>query len=137
LPGIGVVKAAAVSDYRPKEIHKQKVKKQPGDLIIEMERTTDILQSLGEQKQQQFLVGFAAETENPEEYGRDKLKKKHLDAIVINNVADQGAGFAGDTNIVTYLNKSLESESLSLAAKADISKKLWELIIRDMKDESS
>lgn len=130
-----VIKAAAVADYRPKETYKEKVKKQEGDLTIEMERTKDILKSLGEEKQHQFLVGFAAETENPLEYGKGKLEKKNLDAIVINNVAAEGAGFAGDTNIVTYLNRSLNEENLPLASKAEVAHQLWNLIIRDMKDE--
>ncbi|WP_156855507.1 bifunctional phosphopantothenoylcysteine decarboxylase/phosphopantothenate--cysteine ligase CoaBC [Oceanobacillus sp. AG] len=130
-----VIKAAAVSDYRPKQTFKEKVKKSGDDLIIEMERTKDILQSLGEEKQHQFLVGFAAETEKVLEYGKGKLEKKNLDAIVINNVSSEGAGFAGDTNIVTYLNRKLEEENLPLASKKVIAENLWKLIIRDMKDE--
>lgn len=130
-----VIKAAAVSDYRPKQVHHEKVKKQPGDLVLEMERTKDILESLGKQKQKQFLVGFAAETENIEEYGKNKLKKKNLDAIVINNVATEGAGFAGDTNIVTYMNRSLTLEPLPLATKTEVAQQLWQFILRDMKDE--
>ena len=130
-----VIKAAAVSDYRPKQTFKEKVKKSGEDLIIEMERTKDILQSLGEEKQHQFLVGFAAETENVLEYGKGKLENKNLDAIVINNVTSEGAGFAGDTNIVTYLNRALEEENLPLASKKAIAENLWKLIIRDMKDE--
>ena len=130
-----VVKAAAVSDYRPKESLDEKMKKQSADLILEMERTKDILQSLGEQKKDQFLVGFAAETNNPLEYGKKKLDKKNLDAIVINNVATEGAGFASDTNMVTYINRSLEQETLPLATKKEIAHQLWQLILRDMKDE--
>nr|WP_255770658.1 bifunctional phosphopantothenoylcysteine decarboxylase/phosphopantothenate--cysteine ligase CoaBC [Oceanobacillus alkalisoli] len=130
-----VIKAAAVSDYRPKQTFKEKMKKSGEDLVIEMERTKDILQSLGEEKHHQFLVGFAAETENLLEYGKGKLEQKNLDAIVINNVSSEGAGFAGDTNIVTYLNRALEEESLPLASKKAIAENLWKLIIRDMKDE--
>ncbi|MHA6251348.1 bifunctional phosphopantothenoylcysteine decarboxylase/phosphopantothenate--cysteine ligase CoaBC [Oceanobacillus sp. CAU 1775] len=130
-----VVKSAAVSDYRPKQVFDEKVKKQPEDIVLEMERTKDILASLGELKKNQFLVGFAAETENVEAYGKEKLQKKNLDAIVINNVATEGAGFAGDTNIVTYLNRSLESETLPLATKSEIANRLFELILRDMKDD--
>src|SRR5699024_6935925 len=115
-----VIKAAAVADYRPKETYDEKMKKQSGNLVIEMERTKDILQSLGEKKENQYLVGFAAETSNPLEYGKEKLNEKHLDAIVINNVAEEGAGFAVDTNIVTYLNKHLEKKELPLATKDEI-----------------
>src|SRR5699024_2894879 len=88
-----VIKAAAVADYRPKATHDEKMKKESGPLVIEMERTKDILQSLGDIKTDQFLVGFAAETSNHLEYGKEKLKEKNLDAIVINNVAEEGAGF--------------------------------------------
>lgn len=130
-----VVKAAAVADYRPKQVYKGKMKKRSGDLSLEMERTKDILLSLGEKKEKQFLVGFAAETDNIIEYGKKKLAKKNLDAIVINNVAVEGSGFAGDTNIVTYINRLGQAEELPLAAKKEIAEKLWQLIIRDMKDE--
>jgi len=130
-----VVKSAAVADYRPKSKFDEKLKKQSGAMQIEMERTKDILQSLGEAKTSQFLVGFAAETSNAFEYGKDKLKEKHLDAIVINNVNHEGAGFAQDTNIVTYLNKNSVKEDLPLASKKQIAEQLFMLIVRDMKDE--
>lgn len=130
-----VIKAAAVADYRPKVTHQEKMKKTDGDIVVEMERTKDILQSLGEKKENQFLVGFAAETVNALAYGKEKLEKKNLDAIVINNVAEEGAGFAGDTNIVTYLNRSLKEEALPLLTKKEVAEKLWQFIIRDMKDE--
>src|SRR5699024_10666116 len=107
-----VIKAAAVADYRPKQTFKDKMKKQSGEWHIEMERTKDILQALGEQKQRQFLVGFAAETNNQLENGRKKLNNKHLDAIVINNVGAEDAGFEVDTNTVTYLNKYNETTEL-------------------------
>lgn len=130
-----VIKAAAVADYRPKVVYDQKVKKKEGNWVIEMERTKDILQSLGEKKTRQFLVGFAAETVNPIEYGKAKLKKKNLDAIVVNNVAQEGAGFQSDTNIVTYVNEKREKQ-LPLAPKKEIARQLFRLIIQDMKDES-
>ncbi|MFD2133073.1 bifunctional phosphopantothenoylcysteine decarboxylase/phosphopantothenate--cysteine ligase CoaBC [Pseudogracilibacillus auburnensis] len=130
-----VIKSAAVADYRPKITYDEKMKKQPGNLIIEMERTKDILQSLGERKTTQFIVGFAAETSNIFEYGKGKLQKKHLDAIVINNVAEKGAGFGVDTNIVTYLNKQLKKEELPLATKDAIAEQIIHFIERDMKDE--
>lgn len=130
-----VIKSAAVADYRPKQTYDEKMKKQSVDWKIEMERTKDILQSLGEKKKQQFLVGFAAETTNPLDYGVEKLAKKNLDAIVINNVSKQGAGFESDTNIATYVNKLLQPEELSLSSKKDMSIKLFRLIDRDMKDE--
>lgn len=126
-----VIKAAAVADYRPKETFAEKMKKSPGALHIEMERTKDILQSLGDAKKEQFLVGFAAETRDPLIYGEKKLKGKNLDAIVINNVAEEGAGFGVDTNIVTYLNSALHEEHLSLAKKTEIADQILQLIHRD------
>src|SRR5699024_10879728 len=125
-----VIKSAAVSDYRPKQTFDQKVKKQSDDMQIELERTKDILQTLGEKKTSQFLVGFAAETETPLEYGKGKLMKKNLDAIVINNVSEEGAGFAGDTNIVTYLNKEGQQENLPLATKEKIAGQILHLIMK-------
>ncbi|MFD2208772.1 bifunctional phosphopantothenoylcysteine decarboxylase/phosphopantothenate--cysteine ligase CoaBC [Virgibacillus halophilus] len=130
-----VIKAAAVADYRPKIVYNQKMKKKPGELRIEMERTTDILQQLGEKKENQFLVGFAAETADPLAYGKEKLKKKHLDAIVVNNIAVDGAGFEKDTNIVTYINKNMEETEIPLATKAEVANQILSLIDRDMKDE--
>ncbi|WP_077326090.1 bifunctional phosphopantothenoylcysteine decarboxylase/phosphopantothenate--cysteine ligase CoaBC [Virgibacillus siamensis] len=131
-----VVKAAAVADYRPKETYAGKMKKQAGDWNIQMERTNDILQTLGDRKENQFLVGFAAETSNPLDYGKKKLKKKNLDAIVINNVAAEGAGFSGDTNVVTYVNKQDETKNLELASKQDIANKIMQFISNDMKGET-
>jgi phosphopantothenoylcysteine decarboxylase/phosphopantothenate--cysteine ligase len=130
-----VIKAAAVADYRPKEVHDEKVKKQGGGMTLELERTKDILQSLGEQKDKQFLVGFAAETNNALKYGKGKLEKKNLDAIVINNVAAEDAGFQRDTNRVTYLNKDGQEIEIGLASKRDIADQLLKLIHDEMKDE--
>ncbi|MFD1348769.1 bifunctional phosphopantothenoylcysteine decarboxylase/phosphopantothenate--cysteine ligase CoaBC [Oceanobacillus caeni] len=131
-----VIKAAAVADYRPKTVYSQKMKKQPGEWNMEMERTKDILKSLGERKTNQFLVGFAAETNTPLEYGLNKLEKKNLDAIVINNVAEEGAGFGADTNIVTYVNRFQEKEELSIASKTEIARKLFILIDRDLRADN-
>lgn len=130
-----VIKAAAVADYRPKSIYDEKVKKHDGEWHIEMERTKDILQSLGEIKSSQYLVGFAAETKNALQYGKQKLVKKNLDAIVINDVSTEGAGFGGDTNIITYINKSMAQEEVPLASKKEIAEKILAFIDRDMKDE--
>ncbi|RDW17889.1 bifunctional phosphopantothenoylcysteine decarboxylase/phosphopantothenate--cysteine ligase CoaBC [Oceanobacillus chungangensis] len=130
-----VIKAAAVADYTPKLVYDEKMKKQPGDLQIEMKRTKDILLSLGEIKSNQYLVGFAAETNNSIENGLKKLEKKHLDAIVINDISTKGAGFGGDTNIVTYVNKKQEQKDIELATKIEIAEKILRFIDRDMKDE--
>lgn len=127
-----VIKAAAVADYRPKMTFDQKMKKDASDLNIEMERTKDILHALGERKSHQFLVGFAAETNDVLQYGKKKLKEKNLDAIVINNVAEAGAGFGVDTNIVTYMNKNGKEEHLPLATKKEVAQQLLKLIIQDI-----
>ncbi|WP_096154689.1 MULTISPECIES: bifunctional phosphopantothenoylcysteine decarboxylase/phosphopantothenate--cysteine ligase CoaBC [Bacillus] len=115
-----VIKSAAVADYRPKIVHSQKVKKQKGDISIEMERTKDILKTLGENKQHQILVGFAAETNDLETYARQKLTKKNLDFIVANNVTEKGAGFGADTNVVTILSKDGDVKKLPMLSKKEV-----------------
>lgn len=129
-----VIKTAAVSDYKPVETHTDKVKKQPGNLSIEMERTKDILASLGESKTTQFLVGFAAETQNVLEYGLDKLKRKNLDAIVINNVKKTGIGFESNNNIVTYINKNEELTEYPLLSKHDMAQRILKQICEQRDD---
>ncbi|WP_043933382.1 bifunctional phosphopantothenoylcysteine decarboxylase/phosphopantothenate--cysteine ligase CoaBC [Bacillus sp. EB01] len=119
-----VIKSAAVADYRPKITHQQKVKKQQGDESIELERTKDILMELGKRKTHQVLIGFAAETENLEEYAKKKLSSKNADMIVANNVKTKGAGFHGDTNIVTLFKQDGTSESLPLMTKQEVAKRI-------------
>ena len=124
-----VIKAAAVADYRPKTISDQKVKKADGELSIEMERTDDILKYLGEHKREdQFLCGFSMETEHMLENSRKKLEKKNLDMIVANNVKVEGAGFAGDTNIVTLITKDDETE-LPLLSKEETAVEIMNKIL--------
>ena len=107
-----IIKAAAVADYCPKYVSAEKVKKKDGELSLEMKRSQDILAYLGEHKKQgQFLCGFSMETENMLENSRKKLEKKNLDMIVANNLKVEGAGFAGDTNVVTMIT---ENEEISL-----------------------
>ncbi|MDU2065942.1 MAG: bifunctional phosphopantothenoylcysteine decarboxylase/phosphopantothenate--cysteine ligase CoaBC, partial [Sporomusaceae bacterium] len=98
-----VIKAAAVSDYRPVTVATHKIKKNDGNLIIELERNPDILRELGTIKEKQILVGFAAETQNVEAYAAKKLVEKNLDLIVANDVSQPGAGFNVDTNIAKLL----------------------------------
>ena len=124
-----VIKAAAVADYRPKTISEQKVKKTDGELSIEMERTDDILKYLGEHKRaNQFLCGFSMETEHMLENSRKKLKKKNLDMIVANNVKVEGAGFAGDTNIVTLITGDDETQ-LPLLSKEETAVEIMNKIL--------
>jgi phosphopantothenoylcysteine decarboxylase / phosphopantothenate---cysteine ligase len=125
-----VIKAAAVADYRPKKVFNQKMKKQPGDYVIEMERTIDILKTLGERKKKQILVGFAAETENVEEYAKTKLKSKNLDMIVANNVKEEGAGFGVDTNIISIYRRDEKVTKLPLLSKKEAAKS----ILREIQD---
>lgn len=124
-----VVKAAAVADYRPKNVHSQKMKKQPGGLVLEFERTRDILAELGKRKSTQFLVGFAAETENVEANARGKLERKNADMIVANNVAQSGAGFGTDTNIVTIYTRNGESLELPRMSKAEVANRLLDAVL--------
>lgn len=112
-----VVKAAAVADYRPKTVAAEKVKKTDGDLSVALERTDDILAYLGAHKREgQFLCGFAMETENLLENAAGKLARKNLDLIVANSLRTEGAGFGGDTNVVTLLTKE-ETQALPLLSK--------------------
>ncbi|MDF2888813.1 MAG: phosphopantothenoylcysteine decarboxylase/phosphopantothenate/cysteine ligase [Lacrimispora sp.] len=104
-----VIKAAAVADYRPKHVNREKTKKKDGELSLELERTEDILKWLGEHKREgQFLCGFSMETENMLENSREKLKRKKIDMIVANNLKVEGAGFGTDTNVVTIITKERE-----------------------------
>ncbi|AMA72608.1 MULTISPECIES: bifunctional phosphopantothenoylcysteine decarboxylase/phosphopantothenate--cysteine ligase CoaBC [Aneurinibacillus] len=124
-----VVKAAAVADYRPKVVHSQKMKKKSGDLVLELTRTRDILADLGKRKTHQFLVGFAAETENVEENARGKLERKNADMIVANNVTQSGAGFGVDTNIVTIYTRDGKSEALPQMRKTEIADCLLDKVL--------
>lgn len=119
-----VIKAAAVADYRPVTKYEQKMKKKDGDLVIQLERTIDILKTLGELKEKQILVGFAAETENVQAYAEKKLKSKNLDMIVANNVTQEGAGFGVDTNILTIYTKQGERRELPLLSKQEAAKEI-------------
>ena len=124
-----IVKAAAVADYRPKNVSAEKVKKKDGDMSIEMERTDDILKTLGENKKDgQFLCGFSMETENMLENSRAKLKKKNVDMIVANNLKQDGAGFGGDTNIVTLITAQDEVQ-LEKMSKDKVAEKIFDFIL--------
>ncbi len=121
--------AAAVADYRPKKISEQKIKKQGDGLQIELVRTKDILLSMGEQKKNQFLVGFALETENEEENAKSKQERKNLDAIVLNSLQDKGAGFGGATNKVTFIDKNSNVKAFELKTKTEVASDIWSEII--------
>jgi phosphopantothenoylcysteine decarboxylase/phosphopantothenate--cysteine ligase len=109
--------AAAVADYKPKFVADQKIKKSESTLTIELEKTQDILASLGQSKENQFLIGFALETENEIENAKLKIQKKNLDLIVLNSLQDKGAGFATATNKVTFIDKNFDIEAMPLKSK--------------------
>ena len=114
------VAAAAVADYRPKNVATQKIKKNESEFILELEKTKDILFSLGQIKKEQFLIGFALETENEIENAKLKIKKKNLDLIVLNSLNDEGAGFGKPTNKVTFIDKDFNLEPLELKTKEEV-----------------
>ncbi len=111
------IAAAAVADYKPKEVALQKIKKNASEFSIELEKTKDILSSLGAIKKNQFLIGFALETENEIENAKLKIQKKNLDLIVLNSLQDEGAGFKKETNKVTFIDKNFNIEPMELKSK--------------------
>jgi len=114
------IAAAAVADYRPKFVADQKIKKNTEEFSIELEKTKDILSSLGAIKKNQFLIGFALETENEIENAKLKIQKKNLDLIVLNSLQDKGAGFKKETNKVTFIDKNFEIEPMELKSKESV-----------------
>ena len=124
-----IIKAAAVADYRPANVSDEKVKKSEGQMSIELERTDDILKYLGEHKPTgQFLCGFSMETQNVIENSRAKLVKKNLDMVAANNVKVEGAGFQGDTNVLTLITRE-EEISLPLMTKEGAADRLLDKIL--------
>jgi len=123
------IAAAAVADYKPKQIAKQKIKKTEAVFSIELEKTKDILASLGKIKTKQFLVGFALETENEIEHAKLKIQKKNLDLIVLNSLNDEGAGFGKATNKITFIDKSFKIEPMPLKPKEEVAKDILKKII--------
>ena len=129
-----IIKAAAVADYRPARISEEKVKKSDGQMSIELERTDDILKFLGEHKREgQFLCGFSMETQNVIDNSRAKLAKKNLDMVAANNVKVEGAGFQGDTNVLTLITQD-EEISLPLMSKEDAAFRILDKILSLMQD---
>lgn len=121
--------SAAVADYRPSQIASEKIKKKEEGLTLQLIKTKDILASLGEIKKNQFLVGFALETENEEENAKLKLKKKNLDLIVLNSLRDKGAGFQTDTNKITLIGKDNKTLPFPVKPKKEVAKDILEYII--------
>lgn len=124
--------AAAVADYKPKLVADQKIKKNDSSLTLELEKTKDILASLGAIKKAQILVGFALETENELENAKGKLKRKNLNLIVLNSLQDKGAGFKTETNKVTIIDNKDKVTAYKLKSKAEVAQDLLNEIIKKL-----
>lgn len=124
------IAAAAVADYRPKNPAVNKIKKTAGDMSVELEKTQDILASLGKKKTKQFLIGFALETENEVEHAKQKIEKKNLDLIVLNSLRDQGAGFGKPTNKITFIDSGFNIEPMELKSKEAVADDIIQKVIR-------
>lgn len=124
--------SAAVSDYKPKDVAPQKIKKDATTLTLELTKTQDILASLGQDKNKQLLVGFALETNNELENAKQKLIKKKLDMIVLNSMNDAGAGFGGDTNKITIIDKQENITTFELKSKAEVAQDIINSIINHL-----
>lgn len=122
--------SAAVADYKPKDVASQKIKKKDSSLTIELIKTQDILASLGVVKKDQFLVGFALETNNELENAKGKLTKKNLDMIVLNSLNDKGAGFGKPTNKVTIIDKKMNTLAFGLKSKAEVANDIFSEILK-------
>ncbi|MDX1807830.1 MAG: bifunctional phosphopantothenoylcysteine decarboxylase/phosphopantothenate--cysteine ligase CoaBC [Paenisporosarcina sp.] len=129
-----VIKTAAVADYRPKEIHTQKMKKQLGDSTLELERTIDILMTLGQKKSHQLVIGFAAETNNIEAYAQEKLMKKNADYIIANDVTRADSGFGTDTNTVVVIGKENYRKHFDNMTKKELAIQLFQTILAHEKE---
>ena len=125
------IMAAAVADYAPVAIAKEKIKKKEDKLVLELTKTKDILKSLGEKKKEgQVLVGFALETNDEERNAADKLQKKNADMIILNSLNDPGAGFGYDTNKITIFEKGGQQFSFDTKSKNEVAKDIVDTIIR-------
>ena len=131
-----IIKAAAVADYRPLKVFDEKVKKKDEEMSIALEKTDDILNYLGEHRtKEQFLCGFSMETQNMIGNSRAKLGKKHLDMVAANNLKVEGAGFQGDTNVLTLITQD-EDVSLQLMSKEDAANVILDKILSVMKERN-
>ncbi len=128
-----MIAAAAVADYRPKTVATQKIKKNEENFSIDLEKTKDILASLGAIKQKQFLIGFALETENEIENAKAKIQKKNLDLIVLNSLQDEGAGFGKPTNKVTFIDAKLNIQPMELMLKEQVAFEIINKVIENIK----
>ena len=125
-----VIASAAVADFTPATVSEQKIKKKAEKMQIDLVPTKDILASLGKEKTNQFLVGFALETNNEIENAIGKLERKNLDLIVLNSLQDKGAGFAGTTNKITLIDRDKNKNEFPLKSKEDVAKDIFDFILR-------
>ena len=125
--------AAAVADYRPKTVADNKIKKSDGDAVIELERTADILKTLGERKKpNQIICGFSMETENLIENSRKKLQAKNADMIAANSLKTEGAGFGTDTNVITIITREKEVQ-LEKMSKDEAAARIFDAVLEMIK----
>jgi phosphopantothenoylcysteine decarboxylase / phosphopantothenate---cysteine ligase len=128
-----VIKAAAPLDFRPKSTATQKIKKKTADLMLDLERTPDILQELGAHKNGKILVGFAAETQDHLKHGREKLEKKNLDLIVVNPASGPDSAFDSDMNRATIIDSSGGTEEIPLVSKQVMAHKILDRVVQLLK----
>lgn len=128
------IMCAAVADYKPKTIAANKIKKQQTEITLSLEKTIDILGTLGQKKREnQILVGFALETNDEENYAKDKLSRKNLDLIILNSLNDKGAGFQSDTNKITIFNRAFEKTVYDTKSKNEVAKDICHAILKLVK----
>ncbi|TCZ79502.1 bifunctional phosphopantothenoylcysteine decarboxylase/phosphopantothenate--cysteine ligase CoaBC [Paenibacillus albiflavus] len=131
-----IFKAAAVADYRPAVQAAQKIKKSGDELVIKLVKNPDILQTIGERKTTQFIVGFAAETNDVDKYAMDKLIRKNCDLLVANDVTEAGAGFGVDTNVVRVFDRNGLVEALPMQSKSNVARRLLQLAAERIKGDN-
>jgi phosphopantothenoylcysteine decarboxylase/phosphopantothenate--cysteine ligase len=132
-----IIKAAAVADYCPKTLAKEKIKKDKKALSLELEINPDIIADIGKNKGNRVLVGFAMETQNLLANARDKLKKKNMDLIVANNLQEEGAGFRTDTNVITIIDRTGECESFGKMTKIEAAGAILDRVKKIMSKKSN
>lgn len=129
-----IVFAAAVADYTPKYPSSKKIKKKEGEFLMELIKTKDIAAELGKQKQaHQIIVGFALETDHELSHAQEKLQQKNMDFIVLNSLRDKGAGFGGDTNKITIIDKDGNVTKFDLKAKTEVAKDIVQYVNKTLK----
>jgi phosphopantothenoylcysteine decarboxylase/phosphopantothenate--cysteine ligase len=127
-----VIFAAAVADYRPAVLSDQKIKKSDDDMKVQLERTIDIAKTLGNRKENKIHIGFALETQDGAVNATKKLKKKNFDFIVLNTLADKGAGFGHDTNKITIYSESGENIAYPLTSKKKAAKNIIDALVNGL-----